>query len=170
MTTFEVFSIILIALTLMATLRGWFVTAENQKKLLKLQQQGSERLARIPLRTARRADQFAKIAAWAVDTDKLTRLARALQHQPTKKEEAIAKFLEWENIYTSEILQTARFLDEGLVSALRNYYGYMNLYLMYSINGRIESLVNPVWNAGMAAAKEGFTAKMVELDKAIVDL
>jgi hypothetical protein len=47
-----------------------------------------------------------------------------------------------------------------LANAIRKYYGYVNLYLMASINGHIESLVNPVWNAEMTAAKEGFTAKM----------
>jgi len=168
-TTFEVCITVLTALTLIATIIGWRVTAKNQKELLKAQLEGSERLSRIPLRSARRADQFGKVADWVAESEKIRRLALSLQHQPSKKEELTTRFLDWENVYFAEIRLTAEFLDGGLANTVRVYFGYLHLFISRSINGQVNSLVNPLWDTEMSRAKEALTAKLNELDKAVVE-
>ncbi len=179
MTTLQAFLIVWIALgllnavtfaalSLMASVAGWAITVHLQRELLKQQQDSSGRITRLPLRPGRRADQLGKVAAWVSESEKIRRLALGLQYLPSTRDELVAKFQDWETAYFAQVLPTAELLDVDLANLLRKYYGFLDLFTVYSISGQVNNQVNPLWNAEMTGAKDALAAKLSELSNAAV--
>lgn len=180
MTTFQAFLIVwlalgllnavtLTALSLMATVTGWAITVHLQKELLKQQKESSARVTRLPIRPGRRADQLGKVSAWVSESEKIRRLALGLQYLPSTRDELVAKFEEWETAYFAQILPTSELLDMDLVNLVRKYYGFLDLFTVYSISGQVNNQANPLWNAEMTSAKDALAARLSALDKAPVE-